>query len=96
MTTTATTLRRLKAAARTLGATVTVHRDCENLEHEVLVDAPDGCVWSGSGVHQLVCAGADGTPLVALYDDALDRMSFGTEPCDVLDCDVCHPTGGAQ
>jgi len=71
--------------------TLTVHRDRERLEHEVLVDAPAGYVFRSSGVHQLVCAGADGTPLSDLYADAFERVSLGIEPCDDPECDVCHP-----
>jgi hypothetical protein len=85
------TRRTLNATARRLGAVLDYRHDREGLEHEVVADAPAGSVWRDSGVHQLVCAGADGTPWAALHADLAERMAFGVEPCDDPTCDVCHP-----
>ena len=85
----------LTALARKLGARLSVHRDRENLEHEITADAPDGKVWTAAGVHQLVCSGADGTTMDELREDMYERMQYGTEPCADTDCDVCHLEGEA-
>lgn len=78
-----------KKLAATLGARIEFRADLEKLEHEIVIDSPDGCVWLASGVHQLVVAGADGTTWPELYQDAFERMSYGVGPCDVDDCDIC-------
>jgi hypothetical protein len=82
---------RVRALAKDLGATVTINRDRFDLEHEVTADAPDGCVWSGSAVHQLVCGGSEGEPLAGILADLLDRMCAGVERCEDPACEVCHP-----
>lgn len=84
-------LQALKRRAKELGCIVEVKKDRENLEHEVLVTAPNKQVFLCSEVHQLVCAGSDGTTLEELYADAFERLSYGVGPCETNDCDVCHP-----
>lgn len=80
----------IQALAKQLGATIKVHRDRENLEHEITADAPTGMVWACASVHQLICSGADGTTMAQLRTDMLDRMSHGVAPCDDEECDVCQ------
>jgi hypothetical protein len=90
MTNNTATFAQVQRRARALACTVVVHRDREGLEHEVLADAPDGFVFRAAQVHQLVCTGADGTPLADLYADMLDRLELGVVCCDDPACDVCE------
>lgn len=83
---TAATLQRRASA---LGCTVSILKDSFGTAHEVLVDAPAGSIFVGSGCHQNVSAGSDGEPLASLIQDAYDRLELGVESCEDPDCDVC-------
>lgn len=71
------TLKQVKKAAEAIGATVV--DDIVGLTHECRVEAPQGFHWA-DGVHEFVdCCY---TPWKPDYQDLLDRMSYGVEPCD--------------
>lgn len=57
---------------------------------EIIIDAPDGYLFAGDGLHCLVHSQWDTDPTGPLWQDALNRMSYGLEPCDDPDCDVCN------
>lgn len=81
-----TTLAKVKAEARKIGATVT-QENCGN-ETRLGVEAPKGYCWD-EGLHEFV----DWTykPWKPDYDDMLARMKHGCEPCTDVECDWCHP-----
>ena len=58
---------------------------------EIIIDAPDGFIWSGDGLHCLVHSQWDDQPTTELWQDAFSRMSNGLEKCNEPDCDYCHP-----
>lgn len=70
-----TTLRQVKALAKSMGATV-----CDEIighTHSCMVDAPDGKVWCCGFLHALTdCAY---TPWKPDYADMLERMKHGLE-----------------
>lgn len=53
---------------------------------EILIDAPDGWHWAGDGVHQVVESRWHNELIANLWQDALERIEYGLEPCDD-DCD---------
>lgn len=53
---------------------------------EILIDAPEGWHWMSDGIHQLVESRWSNEPVANLWQDALERMEYGLEPCDD-DCD---------
>jgi hypothetical protein len=74
----------------------TFDEDCDTL------DAPEGMHWA-DGPHGLALAfTADHwcppenrkAMRVAVWQDALDRMSYGVVPCTEPDCDACRLTPG--
>jgi uncharacterized protein YcsI (UPF0317 family) len=83
-----TNLRKVRAAARKIGATV--QDDRIGHSHTCRVEAPSGMIWSCGDLHELV----DDTnqPWKPDYEDVLARMSYGVEPCPLGDdCEWCHP-----
>lgn len=89
------TMNTLLAAARRHGATI--DREQEDYGH-VTVDAPAGRVWAGDFVHGLCLswlAMENGRPEWPeqkrdAIADAVERMNYGTTPCEIDDCDVCR------
>ena len=73
------------------GATYTwsEYKTAYGLHREVILDAPTGTVWAATYTHSLVCCIEDGG-WEPVYADAIDRMSYGTAPCEDTDCDICH------
>lgn len=53
------------------------------------IEAPRGFVWSAMHVHEIIFNWNDGCPIQVLYADALDRMSYGIEPCHDAECEWC-------
>lgn len=82
----ATARRQAQAVAKRLGVTLDVRLD--GAWHEVLADAPDGHVFSGPRVHQVVVANA-GPTTDGLWEAVLDDLRVGVRPCTKDDCDVC-------
>ncbi len=60
---------------------------------DIMVDAPDGYVWScGGDIHCLVAnnqAWPEGGKQ-ELWQDLYERMIHGIELCELDDCDMCH------
>lgn len=59
---------------------------------EIIIDAPDGYLWKGDGLHCLVHSVWDDQKTTELWQDAWRRISDGLEQCDDSECDACHPT----
>lgn len=68
-------------AVEALGAQITFGRT-DNGVFEILVDAPEGQHWACDGIHQLVESQWDKEPVGNLWQDALERISYGLELCD--------------
>jgi len=82
------TLRKLKAAAAKVGATV--EKGTYGMTICVEVFAPQGKVFAeGGGTHIMV----DDTYVGFKpdYDDLLSRLSYGLEDCEDPDCEWCYP-----
>ncbi len=65
------------------------------------LDQPPGRIWNANGCHSLLVdwGGPDfdrwssrerRESLTNSCLDALERMNYGTGPCDGIDCDVCE------
>jgi len=58
--------------------------------HEIILTAPDGFRFRGTGLHENVVASqVDGLPMTKLYPDVLDDLQGGIEPCTEPDCEWC-------
>lgn len=75
--------------ARHQGATL----DQETIQFDFHVDAPRGFVWKASGCHCLTAPHANEQGQSwkrEAYDDLIDRMKMGLEPCGDADCQICN------
>jgi hypothetical protein len=83
-------VRTLRSAATRVGATVRVDRRADWID--ISVDAPSGHVWrSAGGCHVLIDSGHAGPSATAIIAARLlPDVNDGVEPCDAVDCDVCH------
>jgi hypothetical protein len=81
-----TTRKEVLARIAALGATYT---EAGERMYELLVDAPDGCVFASDGCHQHVNQQGYGEPRSDCYASALSRLTMGTEPCTDPDCEIC-------
>jgi hypothetical protein len=79
------TLRDVKKAAALIGATVV--DDKAYGTHECTVEAPHRYRWA-DGLHMFV--DCTNQPWKPDYQDLLDRMSYGIEPCTDPECDWCN------
>lgn len=69
-------------AVNALGATI----DRRSLASgRLVIDAPQGQVWSANGSHALVAECND-----AGYADVLERMAYGLDVCTDLNCEMCE------
>ena len=79
-------LDKLTLAAAKYGAEVS--RD----DRALMVDAPVGKVWKGSGVHCLVesCENRGGQTWYAeAVKELIERMALGLEDCTEPNCEIC-------
>ncbi len=82
------TLRKLKALAHKLGATIVDDKIGDT--HECTAEAPHGKVWScDGGLHMLVACAY--RPWKPDYEDLHERMEYGLEDCPDPECEWCHP-----
>jgi hypothetical protein len=80
------TLKDVKRRAVELGALVLDDKIGDT--HECTVEAPPGFCWE-EGLHMFVdCANRPWKPD---YDDLLNRMKDGVQPCVDAECEWCHP-----
>jgi len=82
-----TTLKDVRKLAKKLGAIVEDSKIGH--VHECTVEAPAGHIWKADDIHQFVANAY--IPWKPDYDDLLDRMAYGIEPCTDPECDWCHP-----
>lgn len=71
-------------------------QDLESLDAFLIqVDAPKGKIWKGNGCHTICVQyrnnGGQSWKSEA-YADAAETMEYGTELCDIDDCDMCEGT----
>lgn len=70
--------RKLIALAQKLNCMITRSHNDDSL----FIDAPTGYVFGADGnLHCLVCGS---------YEDAIERLSYGIEKCEIVDCEVCE------
>jgi hypothetical protein len=55
--------------------------------------APKGLVWSCDTLHMLKVQWSTQSEQSFAIRDAIERMSYGVQPCDVTDCEICSPQG---
>lgn len=91
-----------KALARAAELEAKIEGDWRSSEFgwdfEVTVESGPGRQFVGDQIHGLVCRSDYGEKKKDVraddaWEDALDRMSWGVEPCDVPDCDTCEEGG---
>lgn len=58
---------------------------------EIIIDAPEGFLWTGDGLHCLVHSQWDDQPTIELWRDAWRRINAGLERCHDPECDECNP-----
>ena len=76
----------LRKRAKELKAEITFDKSCGY--RDVMVDAPKGYKFVTAGLHCIVDNCAD--EWSNDFDDILNRMSGGVEPCEDPECDICN------
>lgn len=84
-----TTKQKVVKAVEALGANMECGRTDSGV-FEILIDAPEGQHWSGDGIHQLVESQWNNEPVEGLWQDALERIRYGLEPCDPEDLNCAN------
>lgn len=80
-------LRKLKALAVKLGATVEVDRIGDTVSCDVF--SPPGKFWCEGSTH-ILCEHAY-LPWKPDYAELISRMGYGLEDCTDAECEWCHP-----
>lgn len=88
------TLQSVKAAALKIGASVAYDKSYG--VNELRVEAPRFHRWKDDPIHEMV--DASNAPWKPNFQDMLNRMANGLEPCTDPDCDWCNDyrTGESQ
>ena len=80
-----TTRQKVFAIAKQLGVTID-----DSMYHEVKCEAPHGTIWACSLVHEIVCTKDTKEPMSVIWNDLLERMSYGIEKCEDDNCEWCE------
>lgn len=56
--------------------------------HECRCEAPKGHIWSSDFIHELI--DSSNQPWKPDYQNMIDRMNYGVEKCEVIDCEWCN------
>jgi hypothetical protein len=63
----------------------------DSMYDEIKCEAPKGKIWACSLVHEIISAKEKTEdPRCELWDDMLDRMSYGVEDCEDVECEWCN------
>jgi hypothetical protein len=80
-----TAYNRVRALAKQFGATIHININEPGGMLDVGVEAPPNHVWSGEDLHEFVGhTQTGGVDRHEMWEDLLDRMSDGVEPCPYL------------
>lgn len=60
-------------------------------DREVVMEAPDGHLFTGPQVHGVVASKWDDESFDDLWKRSLDDLRDGIEPCTDDECEICHP-----
>lgn len=85
-----TTRKQARRLAVKLGATIEGGRTGNVWGYNI--DAPQGYTWSSDyGLHSIVawCYDGDKVWREEMWADALARMRYGVEPCEIPNCEFC-------